>query len=269
MLNSLISIALAASVLQPAPPAPRPAPCPPLAKNTVQALFASAPGAPVALRPVRLARDAVLAEETQHLGDVTWRTTGPVEIAQAPRHVFPAGSVVTLMRTPHGELQCFMQAAFSGEDPRGRTGTVTCLADADGDDRYETAQLMDVPGGTLRPIPLPAPVAFESVHPRDAGGEPFLAFRRVRLVSLDRDRARLFVEHRVAQGTNDSGFAEKPALTRMIQLEPGRVERIGGLDFRIERGEGGWTATPLAERFPSWVRFGCDNEAIVGGSDEE
>jgi hypothetical protein len=268
MLNSLISIALAASSLQ-TPSAPAADACPPPPKNSLLALLGAFPGTAVALRPVPIAQGAVVAEETQHIGDVTWRTAAPVEIAEAPRHVFPAGSVLTLMRTAHGRQQCFIQAAFSGEDPRGRAGTVTCLADIDGDGRYETARLMDVPGGTIRAIRLAAPLTVERVNPRDTDAEPVLAVRRVRVVSLDDGNARLFVEHRVTAGAEDSGFAEKPALTRTIRLEPGRVERVGGLDFRIERGEGGWTATPLAERFPAWVDFDCDNRAIVGGSDDE
>jgi hypothetical protein len=218
--------------------------------------------------PVPLRKGTVVAQEVQEVAMLAWETAEPVRIALGGRgHVFPAGSSVSRLRTASGPMDCFWDSARKGDGPRSREGIVVCLADEDGDNRRETAVLLDMGrAGRLSKLPLGGATAFlalDGFGPRD-----FRAHRRIRVASVGSGGARLVLEHGVTFGDGRRGPRPKRPPEMLAPIREGEVA-FGGIRLRLARSAaGGWTVTPLDPHFPPWVKVDCEGNVRVGGGEE-
>jgi hypothetical protein len=233
--------------------------------------------------PVALAPGAILAAEAMQIATRMWRSNEPITLP-AYRFTYPAGTRVTALMSRRGVERCLRDALpLTGRGPGGRD-VVPCLVDADGDGRFETAEIattnMIIPYVDTRPqfrptrrLPLAAPVTLTE-DPEGVDRSRQRIHRRLRITSAGADRIEVVTEQAL-QVTRASisypvggGAPERvPAdaikwqttgARRTVALAAGASERIGGVTFRFDRtAGGGWTATPLDAGFPQWIEHLC------------
>lgn len=230
--------------------------------GTVTSAYATVDGEPIERRAVGVSPGVVVAEETQQVGERGWRTGAPTVIPGARRFSFPAGAMVTLTRTSGGTFPCLRESVRL-RGPRGRPGTLACFDDEASDGTYESARLIDLIDGSVRRVRLAAPLALVPL-PAAELSSALVARRRIRIESATENSARLAVEHGIAETKAAIAFSPIPAHAREIILRDGAVERVGGLDLRVARTASGWTLEPLDERFPRWISYDCDGDAVIG-----
>ena len=187
---------------------------------------------------------------------------------------------------------------------RQGTGLLVCPSDADHDGRYDQVDLYDtdfrmhVPQvNFVRSVTLDAPLPLvEDPEGRDRTRRHI--HRRIEAFPVRGDTARLLVQHafhdldlpeppgefvagpdgvlawragavQPAPAEPDDGNlpyrlsdTEQPA---EVTLADGATVEAGGLAFRVARAGNAWTMTPLADRFPGWIRFGCGGRSIILG----
>lgn len=224
-------------------------PCPPNRPNAILTVREATPGAAVSLEPIAVEEGAVVALETQNFTYPTWRNLDPIRIRQ---WVFPVGTVLTLTRSAAGEHPCFDHMWNDQTE-----GVVLCLADRDRSGRYRRAHVLDYGDPRRSEVPLQPPVRLEALDVATREVE-MVASRRVRVAWVRGGTARLIVE---LHHTPFPQWNERWPLAREIGLRAGRIVRVGGLPIRVGRGAQGWTLTPLARRFPRWIRLDCVGSA--------
>ncbi|HYG28815.1 MAG TPA: hypothetical protein VD887_01220 [Allosphingosinicella sp.] len=226
-------------------------PCPPRVPGAIRTVREATPGVAVTLEPVAVAEGAVVALETQNFSSATWRSLDPMRIRQ---WVFPVGTILTLTRSAAGEHPCFDHSWNDQTE-----GVVLCLSDRDRGGRYRRAIVMDYGSPRRSEAPLRPAVRLERLDLASRDVET-VASRRIRVARVHGDTARLVVE---LNHTPFPQWNERGPLAREVRLREGRIVRVGGLPLRVGRGAGGWTLTPLAPRFPRWIRFDCIGSAEI------
>ena len=239
--------------------------------------------------PVVLAPGAVLAAESMQIATRMWRSNEPIGLP-AYRFIYPAGTRVTALMSPRGEERCLRDARPPSERGPGGREVIPCLVDADGDGRFEAADIastnMIMPHDGTRPqfrptrrIPLAAPVTLVE-DPQGVAISRQRLHRRLRLVSAGADRIEVVAEHGLQStpgsieypvgGGMPARVAPRPfewrtaGARRTVALAAGASERIGGVTFRFARAAGGgWTATPLDPAFPEWIEHRCGGTSVT------
>jgi hypothetical protein len=225
-------------------------PCPPRRPDAIRTVQEATPGAAVSQEPVAVEEGAVVALETQNFTSPRWRSLDAIRIRQ---WVFPVGTILTLTRSAAGEHPCFDHMWNDQTE-----GVVLCLTDRDGGGRYRRAMVMDYGDPRRSEAPLRPSVRLERLAVATREVET-VASRRIRVARIQGHTARLIVE---LNHTPFPQWNERWPLAREIRLREGRIVRVGGLPVRVGRTAEGWTLTPLAPRFPRWIRFDC-----VGGAE--
>jgi hypothetical protein len=252
-------------------------------------------GAPVPLdriaagAPVELLPGAVLAAETFQIATRMWRAAEPIQLP-GYRFTYPAGTRVTALMSPRGLERCLRDSRPAGMRGPGGRDVIPCLVDADGDGRYESADIattnMIIPYVGTRPrfrpirrIRLGAPVALVE-DPQGVGNSRQRLHRRLRVVAVGGGRievvaeqalqnAPTLVEYPLDGGTPkplppDPVHWRSAGAARAVALSDGGTERIGGVTFRFARGPGGgWAATPLDAACPEWIEHRCGGTSVA------
>ena len=226
-------------------------PCPPNRPDAIRTVSEATPGVAVSLEPVAVQEGAVVALETQNFTEPTWRNLDAMRIRQ---WVFPVGTILTLTRSGAGEHPCFDHMWNDQTE-----GVVLCLTERDSGGRYRRAIVLDYASPDRSEVPLRPAVRLERLDVATREVET-VASRRIRVARVQGDTVRLIVE---LNHTPFPQWGERGPLAREVRLREGRVVRVGGLPLRIARGAGGWTLTPLAPRFPRWIRFDCVGSAEI------
>lgn len=183
-------------------------------------------------------------------------------------------------------------------------GRLACLKDRDGDGRYEQADFyatnygMHVPRSRLvRSVAL-APPARLVADPLGLARSRRHVHRQIKIFPVRDGTARLIVGHAfrdpqrpplgrfdaVADGARvyrpapalptpidrrQINFTSDGGENRVVNLAEGAEFVVGGLRLRIDRRSSGWTITPLADRFPRWIHFGCGGRSLRIGARSE
>jgi hypothetical protein len=71
--------------------------------------------------------------------------------------------------------------------------------------------------------------------------------------------------HPVSMTGNGYYAAENDPEARVVIADGAEVE-VGGLKFRIDHHNHGFTLEPQAYRFPPWIRYGCGGRSIILGA---
>jgi hypothetical protein len=252
-------------------------------------------GAPVRLdgiaagTPVALAPGSVLAAETFQIATRMWRAAEPIALP-AYRFTYPAGTRVTALMSPRGLERCLRDSRPPATRGPGGRDVIPCLLDADGDGRYEAADIattnMIIPFVGTRPrfrpirrVRLGAPVSLVE-DPQGIGSSRQRLHRRLRVVGVAGDRIEVAAEQALQNAPALveyplGGGAPRPlppdpvqwrsaGASRSVALAEGGTERIGGVAFRFARGpSGGWAATPLDPAFPEWIEQRCSGTSVA------
>lgn len=226
-------------------------PCPANRPDAIRTVREATPGVAIPLEPVAVEEGAVVALETQNFTRPTWRNLDAMRIRS---WVFPVGTILTLTRSAAGEHPCFDHMWNDQTE-----GVVLCLSDRDGGGRYRRVTVLDYGDPRRSEVPLRPAVRLEPLGVATREVET-VASRRIRVARVRGDTARLIVE---LHHTPFAQWNERWPLAREIRMREGRVVRVGGLPIRVRRSAEGWTLTPLAPRFPRWIRFDCVGSAEV------
>lgn len=254
---------------------------------------------------------AVVAEEMMQVATEGWMLPDELRIP-GEDIVYPAGTPVG-PESPSREARCLPRAPLAGAgDGQHRAsgfGRLACLADTDGDGRFDQVKLYDtnyamhVPQARLaRTAPLPAPVAL-AADPLGSIWSRRRIARRLSIGTVEGGTARFILRHHHGDRLNppqggrwemraDGALVYRlPAaipvpltwrgesasannlVGELVRLEEGRIVEIGGLSLVIDRASpsfpGMWTVRTTASRFPRWLHIGCDGRSVRTGTDAE
>jgi hypothetical protein len=257
---------------------------------------------------------AVVAEEVMQVATEGWvlrdelRIPGEGEPGDSPEKdiVFPAG---TPLRFDHWsrEPRCLPLAPRPEEPRRSNRGRLACLADGDGDGRFEQVRMhgadyaMHVPRVRYyRTITPAVPVTLLPDPLGDAGSRRRI-LRRVTIGTVKGDAVRFLVSHHFEDRLErpeagrwdiDAGGAQvyRPPQVLPVPLQwtgqmpsanslsgelahlaEGRTVEIGGLKLIADRASPDmpytWTVRSTTFRFPRWIHFGCGGRSLRVGTE--
>ena len=221
-------------------------------------------------RTVRLAPDAILAEERFLVPSLRKALDAAVIIGAPFRIGFPAGDLLLVRAGDPARSHCLLPYP-APHDESGIAYPDVCLIDQDGDGRYERARFQpEDPDDRPRDVPI-APVALRTLQPADQPGLlSIVAEQRLRVLRVARDRAVITVESRLVPSgpsnlpTQWSVPAANPEA--VLRLEDGATARLAGLQLRAARDpSGGWQVTTEG-RFDDWLVLRDDNTVIDTGA---
>lgn len=221
---------------------------------------------PIAPLSTRLVPGATVATEVQAVGVALLETDRAIDVAAPLVARFPAGTRMG-GRLVEGELR---PCVYWGREPfqppvdeEGRPFPTICLHDADEDGAYETIRFFAYRAAPGRGV-LEAAIDPVRLLPRPEDSM-LLAFRRLRVIAVSRDRVRLATEHAVTFDEDaEPSYHSTPAGEIEFALREGSLA-IAGITLEALHLGRHWTVTPSG-RFPDWIRFECQGARLeVGG----
>jgi len=254
---------------------------------------------------------AVVAEEVMQIATEGWMLQDELRLADEGL-VFPAG---TALDPDHAsrEPRCLPLAPSTQGEEEWRgfrdRGRLTCLADADGDGRFEQVKMygadyaIHVPRARLySTITLTAPIAL-AADPLGNIASRRRVTRRLTIGTVDGDSARFILRHsfgerlpRPARGRWDSQpggghvYRLPPpvpvplawtghdpsanSLTgELVRLVEGQTIEVGGLSLVVEEDSpsfpGMLTVRSTTPQFPRWLHFGCGGRSVRAGAESD
>jgi hypothetical protein len=229
---------------------------------------------PRLLQPVQsfstvLAPDAVVATETQALDMVLLQIDRPITTSAPLALHLDAGQTFGRLMIEGAVRPCVYHGTKPFRPPTdedGRPFPTICLADHDGDGRYESIDLFAyraAPGHGILQARID-PVRLEPL--RDSSAPDlgrYLVHRRLRVVSVAGDRVRFISDFATIVPGSDSGdvhFRPYPSSESEVALREGDVE-VSGLKLRLLHVGDSWIATPRGA-FSTWVGLYCYDSRI-------
>lgn len=253
----------------------------------------------------------VIAEEVMQIATEGWLLRDELRLAEEDL-VFPASTLLERAYVSR-EPRCLPHAprARGGGGPRwlqGR-GRLACLADADGDGRFDQVRMygtdyaMHVPQERhYRTITLPSPIALEPDPLGDRRSRRRVT-RRLTIGTVQGDHVRFIVSHHFGDRleNQDGGrWDDQPGGGHVYRLQPplpvpllyggqapsansltgelvrvaeGATIEVGGLSLIVEGDSpsfpGMLTLRTTTPRFPRWLHFGCGGRSLRTGTEAD
>lgn len=241
----------------------------PTARNETNFVYAAPQRvAEVARLSTRLTPGAIIGTEVQAMNPVLKRTTQPIETTTPLVARFEAGTMFGRKYVEGAIRDCIFWGTNPFQPPvdeDGRPFPTICLEDSDSDGGFETMRFFAYRAAAGRGIleTRISPVRFEPHQSIvDMESAHTLAFRRLRVVSIEGNRLRLDIEHALtapAFRPTEPNFVTAPTAVD-VELHEGTMT-LAGLDFHVLHMGQSWTVTPAGD-FRRWIGFDCEGMRV-------